>query len=98
MTCPGCRHEFCWSCLCDRTVIYAHGNHFHAPTCRFYAAYAGKKEFIPKACRRCKQRGRACTPPPPPPPPPQAPLQPGVSVAAAAARWLGIGGAFAGGA
>merc|ERR1711869_173098 len=33
MICVSCHHEFCWACLADRTVIYAHGNHFHEPTC-----------------------------------------------------------------
>jgi len=63
MTCSRCRHEFCWSCLADRVAIYAHGNHFHRPRCRFYAAYSGPLEYIPDRCRRCAHRGTACVPP-----------------------------------
>lgn len=34
--CPsaGCNHEFCFVCLADRKIIYAHGNHFHRPNCK----------------------------------------------------------------
>jgi len=60
MTCAQCRHEFCWSCLADRRVIYAHGNHFHRPSCRFYSAYNGPNEYLPDRCVRCRLRGRAC--------------------------------------
>eukprot|EP00415_Alexandrium_ostenfeldii_P003986 UN3986 len=63
MTCLQCRHEFCWSCMADRVAIYAHGNHFHRPRCRFFAAYSGPPEYIPDRCRRCAHRGAACTPP-----------------------------------
>lgn len=63
MTCAQCRHEFCWSCLADRFVIYAHGNHFHRPSCRFFAPYGGKLEYLPGRCRRCAHRGTPCVPP-----------------------------------
>lgn len=63
MTCAQCKHEFCWSCLADRSVIYAHGNHFHRPSCRFYATYGGPAEYLPDKCRRCAHRGVPCTPP-----------------------------------
>mmetsp|Transcript_127631 Transcript_127631/g.367268 ORF Transcript_127631/g.367268 Transcript_127631/m.367268 type:complete len:348 (-) Transcript_127631:215-1258(-) len=63
MTCRQCRKEFCWQCLADRQVIYAHGNHFHKPTCRFFAAYTGPREYLPDRCPECHQRGRACRPP-----------------------------------
>jgi len=63
MTCPKCSHEFCWSCMANRVVIYHHGNHYHNPNCKFYAAYNGPSEFVSK-CPCCQQRGRACSPPP----------------------------------
>jgi len=62
MTCS-CGFEFCWTCRADRKVIYAHGNHFHMPECRFHAAYDGPLEYKPEACERCSRRGRPCTPP-----------------------------------
>jgi len=64
MTCTQCRHEFCWTCLADRIPISAHGNHFHRPTCTFYAAYAGPLEYRPEQCRRCAHRGAPCVPGP----------------------------------
>mmetsp|Transcript_129386 Transcript_129386/g.374696 ORF Transcript_129386/g.374696 Transcript_129386/m.374696 type:complete len:397 (+) Transcript_129386:59-1249(+) len=64
MTCSRCKKEFCWSCLADREVIFHHGNHYHAPQCRFFAAYKGAPEFLPERCRQCQARGKACTPPP----------------------------------
>jgi len=63
MTCAQCNHEFCWTCLADRVAIYAHGNHFHRPACRFYAPYSGPLEYLPDTCRRCAHRGAACVPP-----------------------------------
>eukprot|EP00747_Dinoflagellata_sp_TGD_P218722 gnl/TRDRNA2_/TRDRNA2_90930_c0_seq1.p1 gnl/TRDRNA2_/TRDRNA2_90930_c0~~gnl/TRDRNA2_/TRDRNA2_90930_c0_seq1.p1 ORF type:complete len:408 (-),score=57.76 gnl/TRDRNA2_/TRDRNA2_90930_c0_seq1:38-1261(-) len=63
MRCLVCKTEFCWSCLADRDVIYAHGNHYHRPTCRFYAAYHGPLEFLPQKCKFCKQNGKPCEPP-----------------------------------
>lgn len=64
MTCVMCDHHFCWTCLADRKVIAAHGNHFHSPSrCPFYAEYDGPLEFRPQKCHRCRARGRACTPP-----------------------------------
>jgi len=64
MTCVNCTFEFCWSCLADRSVVYAHGNHFHYKDCRFHSPYDGEKEFLPERCVRCKKFGLACTPPP----------------------------------
>jgi hypothetical protein len=60
MTCVKCGHEFCWTCLADRQVIYAHGNHFHAKDCPFYFAYDGPPEFIPERCPRCRRTGKPC--------------------------------------
>lgn len=60
VTCIGCRHEFCWSCLADRKVIYAHGNHHHRPSCPFFAPYSGKDDYLPEMCGRCRVRGTAC--------------------------------------
>eukprot|EP00928_Gymnodinium_smaydae_P017434 TRINITY_DN1665_c2_g1_i2.p1 TRINITY_DN1665_c2_g1~~TRINITY_DN1665_c2_g1_i2.p1 ORF type:complete len:559 (+),score=77.10 TRINITY_DN1665_c2_g1_i2:88-1677(+) len=62
MTCVRCSHEFCWSCLADRRVIYAHGNHFHRPGCRHFASYNGPPEYRPERCERCRLRGSACLP------------------------------------
>jgi len=63
----GCKHEFCWTCMADRQPIAAHGNHFHLPTCPFYAAeYMSSKtqeRYLPDKCNQCKKRGRACSPP-----------------------------------
>mmetsp|Transcript_29252 Transcript_29252/g.51180 ORF Transcript_29252/g.51180 Transcript_29252/m.51180 type:complete len:328 (-) Transcript_29252:56-1039(-) len=58
-----CGYEFCWSCLADRTVIYAHGNHYHHPACKFHFTYDGEPEFLPRSCKRCERRQRPCTPP-----------------------------------
>lgn len=63
MTCAQCRHEFCWSCLADRSVIYAHGCHHHRSSCRFFAPYAGPDEYLPERCTRCAVRGTACRAP-----------------------------------
>mmetsp|Transcript_119105 Transcript_119105/g.362336 ORF Transcript_119105/g.362336 Transcript_119105/m.362336 type:complete len:478 (-) Transcript_119105:203-1636(-) len=63
MTCTQCRHEFCWSCLADRVAIFAHGNHFHRPSCPFHAPFHGPPEYLPERCRRCAHRGSACVPP-----------------------------------
>lgn len=41
VTCARCRHEFCWACSADRTIILAHGNHYHWPHCKFFAPYSG---------------------------------------------------------
>jgi len=60
MTCACCRHEFCWSCLADRAVIYAHGNHHHWSTCKFHTSYAGRDEYLPDRCNKCLLRGTAC--------------------------------------
>eukprot|EP00747_Dinoflagellata_sp_TGD_P208431 gnl/TRDRNA2_/TRDRNA2_81917_c0_seq1.p1 gnl/TRDRNA2_/TRDRNA2_81917_c0~~gnl/TRDRNA2_/TRDRNA2_81917_c0_seq1.p1 ORF type:complete len:649 (-),score=92.11 gnl/TRDRNA2_/TRDRNA2_81917_c0_seq1:109-2055(-) len=60
MTCLRCQHEFCWSCMADRRVIYAHGNHHHRRGCRFYAAYAGPDEYLPHRCPRCAAKGAVC--------------------------------------
>eukprot|EP00927_Polykrikos_kofoidii_P044278 TRINITY_DN38289_c0_g1_i1.p1 TRINITY_DN38289_c0_g1~~TRINITY_DN38289_c0_g1_i1.p1 ORF type:complete len:405 (-),score=31.37 TRINITY_DN38289_c0_g1_i1:184-1398(-) len=63
MTCSICSFEFCWSCMADRRVIYAHGNHYHFPSCPHYREYHGAVEYKPNTCARCKSRDRACTPP-----------------------------------
>lgn len=63
MTCAQCRHEFCWSCLADRGVIYAHGNHHHFPSCKFYAPYQGPDHYLADRCARCSIRGKVCRPP-----------------------------------
>lgn len=63
MTCSHCKKEFCWSCSADRQVIYAHGNHHHFPSCRFYAAYDGPSEHKPQQCPECRRLERACKPP-----------------------------------
>lgn len=39
MTCSQCRHEFCFRCLAPFEPIRDHGNHYHAPTCMYYAHY-----------------------------------------------------------
>jgi len=67
MRCWQCGFEFCWLCLADRAVIYAHGNHYHRPNCRLYAAYSGPDavEYLPKRCQRCALRGSACQAPRP---------------------------------
>jgi len=41
MTCKnfGCGFEFCFGCLAPFDLIRKNGNHFHQPTCRFYAPY-----------------------------------------------------------
>mmetsp|Transcript_117200 Transcript_117200/g.185461 ORF Transcript_117200/g.185461 Transcript_117200/m.185461 type:complete len:429 (+) Transcript_117200:47-1333(+) len=62
VTCARCHHEFCWSCLADRMVVFAHGNHHHRPSCRFYAPYSGPDEFLPLRCSKCALRGVACRP------------------------------------
>jgi len=63
MMCVRCKKEFCWSCSADRCVILHHGNHYHMPHCRFFAAYGGPVEFLPERCRDCRERGKACKPP-----------------------------------
>lgn len=62
MTCARCSHEFCWKCLADRAVIYAHGNHHHRPNCPYFAPYAGPEEFLPGRCPRCTLRRTPCRP------------------------------------
>lgn len=62
MTCARCSHEFCWKCLADRAVIYAHGNHHHRPSCPYFAPYAGPEEFLPGRCPRCTLRRAPCRP------------------------------------
>jgi len=65
MTCVRCSFEFCWECSADRSVIIAHGNHYHLPGCRHYRPFAdAAPEYDPKACQRCRKRERPCTPPP----------------------------------
>lgn len=63
----GCKHEFCWTCMADRQPIAAHGNHYHLPSCKFYAAEykpsRSEERFLPDQCSQCKKRGRACSPP-----------------------------------
>mmetsp|Transcript_55543 Transcript_55543/g.102760 ORF Transcript_55543/g.102760 Transcript_55543/m.102760 type:complete len:324 (+) Transcript_55543:47-1018(+) len=66
MTCLNCRHEFCWTCLADRTVILHHGNHYHKPDCRFNFG-PGPTEWQPK-CPLCVRNGVACQPPTSDPP------------------------------
>jgi len=61
VTCISCSHEFCWDCLADRSVIYAHGNHHHRRGCMHYAPYSGKDEYLPERCGRCRLRGSACS-------------------------------------
>mmetsp|Transcript_48115 Transcript_48115/g.76054 ORF Transcript_48115/g.76054 Transcript_48115/m.76054 type:complete len:490 (+) Transcript_48115:63-1532(+) len=63
MTCLRCHHEFCWVCSADRSVIYAHGNHYHRMSCKHYAPYSGPEEYLPNKCVRCKLRGSACRAP-----------------------------------
>jgi len=63
MTCVRCTHEFCWCCLADRKVIYAHGNHHHRQGCRFYAPCTEPDDFMPDRCPRCARRGLPCKPP-----------------------------------
>jgi len=63
MTCAKCKHEYCWACLADRTVIFAHGNHYHMPSCKFFAQYDGPDEYLPTRCVRCKLRGSVCRKP-----------------------------------
>eukprot|EP00928_Gymnodinium_smaydae_P042598 TRINITY_DN28657_c0_g1_i2.p1 TRINITY_DN28657_c0_g1~~TRINITY_DN28657_c0_g1_i2.p1 ORF type:complete len:386 (+),score=58.74 TRINITY_DN28657_c0_g1_i2:119-1159(+) len=63
MTCASCGTEFCWTCMADRRVIAAHGNHFHKSDCKFFFPYDAAPEFLPARCHRCKRRGRPCTPP-----------------------------------
>lgn len=60
MTCARCRHEFCWICLADRKVIYAHGNHHHRTFCMFYAPFDGPDDYLPEKCWKCASRGSAC--------------------------------------
>jgi len=62
MTCTLCCHEFCWTCLADMKVIFAHGNHFHNRSCPFYREYHGPNEYLPKSCPQCMRFGRACSP------------------------------------
>eukprot|EP00927_Polykrikos_kofoidii_P074020 TRINITY_DN7000_c1_g3_i1.p1 TRINITY_DN7000_c1_g3~~TRINITY_DN7000_c1_g3_i1.p1 ORF type:complete len:511 (+),score=93.98 TRINITY_DN7000_c1_g3_i1:92-1624(+) len=63
ITCVTCRCEFCWLCMADRKVIFAHGNHFHNIGCKFYSAYDGPLEYIPQRCEQCRVRKRPCEPP-----------------------------------
>jgi len=63
MTCYSCGKQFCWTCLEDREVIYAHGNHHHLPSCRFFFAYDGPLEYLPERCWVCKRDQRPCVPP-----------------------------------
>lgn len=48
MTCQeaagGCGHEFCWRCLADYQPILDNGNHYHKPTCTWYAEYDSDAE------------------------------------------------------
>jgi len=39
-----CGYEFCWLCLGDYNDIRNHGNHYHAATCQYYAAYNSDDE------------------------------------------------------
>ncbi|CAJ0753914.1 21402_t:CDS:2 [Entrophospora sp. SA101] len=39
-----CGYEFCWLCLGDYENIRNNGNHYHAPTCQYYAAYNSEDE------------------------------------------------------
>jgi len=63
MVCQECKKEFCWICFEDRDVVLAHGCHYHAPSCKHHAAYAGPLEFLPNQCRECKRTGKPCKPP-----------------------------------
>jgi len=60
-----CGHEFCWSCLADRKVIEAHGNHFHNVDCRFYCPWDDYKPEYISTCPVCKRTGKPCSPPKP---------------------------------
>jgi len=63
MICTNCRKEFCWQCFADREVIYEHGNHYHKRSCKFFAAFGGAPQYMPKRCKQCAKRGKACLPP-----------------------------------
>mmetsp|Transcript_99316 Transcript_99316/g.318664 ORF Transcript_99316/g.318664 Transcript_99316/m.318664 type:complete len:663 (+) Transcript_99316:93-2081(+) len=63
LRCWQCGHEFCWLCLADRKVIFAHGNHFHRPGCKIFAEYSGPNDYLPDRCDRCALRGKACETP-----------------------------------
>lgn len=64
-TFPECGIEFCFSCSCLREPTLEHGNHFHRPDCRFYAAYDGEDLPRPNSCRECaKTPGQLCPRPP----------------------------------
>lgn len=64
MVCGTCGLHFCWTCLADRNVILQHGNHYHHPTCKFYAAYDGRDavQYLVK-CTTCSRSGKPCQPP-----------------------------------
>eukprot|EP00931_Biecheleriopsis_adriatica_P105617 TRINITY_DN80178_c0_g1_i2.p1 TRINITY_DN80178_c0_g1~~TRINITY_DN80178_c0_g1_i2.p1 ORF type:complete len:218 (+),score=19.28 TRINITY_DN80178_c0_g1_i2:51-704(+) len=59
MKCYNCRKEFCWTCMADRDVIKAHGNHYHDPSCRFYFEFDGIDEYK-RDCWKCRKYGFCC--------------------------------------
>lgn len=98
MRCWQCGHEFCWLCMADRAVIFAHGNHYHRMTCQLHAPYDGPdaEAFLPERCLRCRMRGAACEAPKRLPPSPTTVGQYYTALVDACARWIRDGNLFFG--
>jgi len=65
MKCSNCELEFCWTCLSDRAVIEAHGNHYHTPRCKFWFPPPTKEPAVQflERCSTCRKTRRPCKPP-----------------------------------
>ena len=54
-----CKTVFCFYCGCLRSPYYAHGAHYHRPSCRLYKEYNGKEE-VQQDCSECQRVGGLC--------------------------------------
>ncbi|OMJ67972.1 hypothetical protein SteCoe_34710 [Stentor coeruleus] len=63
----GCKAKFCFSCACFMSPVFAHGNYYHRPNCRFYdnrISEEAKNTFkFEKNCDQCNKSGTLCSPP-----------------------------------
>lgn len=61
----GCGVDFCFKCAAIRSPTMEHGNHYHRPECKFFAALPeeDKDRYKPEVCTECKRLGVLCKPP-----------------------------------